>query len=383
MSALLKLPPRSPEDLTPGNEIARRLGALIGTRFCFAPGKNKARTDGSNLRKRVECVLEETALPPAAEEGSFVILPPKAKGVTRIRREWLDTFIVTSGASYNLQVWNRNPSEPMPQIEYADGNKLRANQIRFALIRVDLTKEIIRCVTVLTPDYIVEHFGKFGKQTVKEQLIINGPRRAEVLAKNPPVLFYPDEPETLPKRRKAFDLFGSSIRDEPDPAKLIPLRTIRKFVVDHLIGRKIPAGPTKNRGQALEAIVSEGLGYTVSTSELLSGGYPDLRHQALEVKIQDGPTVDLGRYSPDFDEPVPNCSTFTTRTVRYLIALTDATNTQCVGAVLCPGSRLGEHFVYVGEKSFKCQRSIPMAFFDAFDGQSVFNPAFPIAKKSV
>ncbi len=376
MSKLLKTPPRSPEDLTSGKEIARRLTSLIGTRFRLAPGNNKARTDGSDLRKRVECVLEGSDLPPAADEGSYTILPPKAKGVTRIRREWIDTFIVTSGTSYNLQVWNRNPAEPMPQIEYSDGTTLRANDIRITLIRIDPDKEIIRCIVVATPKYIVDHFGKFGKQTVKEQLIIPNSRRVEILAKNPPLLFYPDEASAPIARSRRVDLSGCSIRDEPDPAKVLPLDSIRQFVADHLIGREIEAAATKNRGQELEAIVAESLGYTASTDELLVGGYPDLRHQALEVKIQDAPTVDLGRYSPQFEEDVPGCPGFSTRQIRYLIALTDASNNRCVGAILCPGSSLGKHFVYVGDRSFKCQRSIPMAFFDKFDGQSVFNPAY-------
>ena len=107
------------------------------------------------------------------------------------------------------------------------------------------------------------------------------------------------------------------------------------------------------------------------------GGYPDIRHQALEVKVQDAATVDLGRYSPQFDEPVEGCLGFTTHEVRYLIALTDAKTGICRGAIVCPGRHLGEHFVYVADKSYKCQRSIPMAFFDRFDGQAVFNPAYP------
>jgi hypothetical protein len=377
MSALLKSPPLSPSHLTSGEELAKRLQVLVGTQFQLAPGNNKARTDGSNLRKRVARVLEGTQLPAEASPENYKLLPPKAKGVTRLRREWLDTFIVTTGKSYNLQVWNRNPSEPMPQIEYSDGQVLRANDIRFALIRVDPVKNIIRSVIVATPNYIVEHFGKFGKQTVKEQLIITNSCRAEILARQNSILFYPDEPTTPTAGNLPVDLKDCSIRDKPNSKKVIPLTTIKEFVVKNLIGREIKSGSTKNRGQALESLVAEGLGYNVKKGELLVGGYPDLRHQILEVKIQDAATVDLGKYSPQFEEDVPDCPGITTRQVRYLIALTDASHNKCVGAILCPGSKLGEHFVYVGEKSFKCQRSIPMSFFDKFDGKSVYNPQFP------
>lgn len=42
------------------------------------------------------------------------------------------------------------------------------------------------------------------------------------------------------------------------------------------------------------------------------------------------------------------------------------------GFILVPGKSLGEHFSYVADKNFKCQRSIPMSFFDSYKGQSVF-----------
>lgn len=44
------------------------------------------------------------------------------------------------------------------------------------------------------------------------------------------------------------------------------------------------------------------------------------------------------------------------------------------GLIMCPGEELGKSFTYVAEKSFKCQRSIPMNFFEEFKGQVVFNP---------
>jgi hypothetical protein len=112
----------------------------------------------------------------------------------------------------------------------------------------------------------------------------------------------------------------------------------------------------------------------VCLNELLVGGYPDLRNQVLEVKIQDSPTVDLGQYSPEFEDAVPNCGSFTTRNIRYFIALTNPITNLIEGAVLCPGNKLGLHFTYVADRSYKCQRSIPMSFFESIQGQSVFNP---------
>ena len=90
--------------------------------------------------------------------------------------------------------------------------------------------------------------------------------------------------------------------------------------------------------------------------------------------MQDSPTVDLGRFSPQFEECVPSCPGLTTLDVRYLIALTDAETSIVQGIILCPGEKLGEHFSYVSDTSFKCQRSIPMSFFDTYQGQALYNP---------
>jgi hypothetical protein len=371
----LSIPPASQADLSPGEEIARRLAPLVGKPFQLS---GKTRTDGSNLRKTVARVLEEsTDLPTPAPDGAWRIVPPKRKGVPRLLREFVDTFIVTSGTSYNLQVWNRNPSQPTPQIEYADGSLLRANDVRLIFVPIDIAGHKIRSIIVATPEYVVEHFGKFGKETVKEQLIILPRARQQVLSMKPPILFYPDEAAMARKFRARIVLQKSRIHDSPSAATTLKLRAIRDFVQSQLIGKRIQPSATKNRGQQLEQIVAAGLGYQVTDADVLIGGYPDIRHQALEVKIQDAPTVDLGRYSPQFDEPVNGCLGFTTQSVRYLIALTDARTGVCQGVVLCPGRRLAEHFVYVAERSFKCQRSIPMAFFERFADQAVFNPEYP------
>ena len=135
MKGPIAIPPASKADLTPGAELAHRLAALLGKPFSLT---GKTRTDGANLRKTVGRVLEETTtLPIPAAEGAWRIVPPKKKGVPRLLREFADTYIVTSGTSYNLQVWNRNPSEPIPQIEYGDGSLLQANDVRFILVRVE------------------------------------------------------------------------------------------------------------------------------------------------------------------------------------------------------------------------------------------------------
>ncbi len=371
MSQEFRFPPESKSQLTPLNVLSKRLRVLIGHPF---PLTGKTRTDGSNIRKLVWSTLQRSAVPPPCPAESYRIVPPRKKGLPRLLREWMDTYIVTTGGSYNLQVWNRNPAATSVQIEYTNGETLLANEVRFAFVRVHPQSQRIHSIVIATPGYIEMKFGRFGKPTIKHQLIIASSTRAKVLATRPPILFHDDSESVGHLTRKRVDVAGCSLHAEPSANSLLSLRTIRDLVTSEIIGREIPQSPTKNRGQVLEEIVARMLGYGPSEGELLAGGYPDIRHQALEVKIQDAPTVDLGRFSPQFDEDVPGCPGFTTASVRYLIALTHEATGVVHGAVICPGSKLGEYFTYVSETSFKCQRSIPMEFFDEFAGRVVFNP---------
>ena len=64
----------------------------------------------------------------------------------------------------------------------------------------------------------------------------------------------------------------------------------------------------------------------------------------------------------------------TTFDVRYLIALTNPKTDVIEGIILTPGEKLGEIFTYVSDVSYKCQRSIPMSFFNSYEGKCVYNP---------
>lgn len=370
------IPPASKNDLTPAEVLCERLVPLIGEKF---PLTLVTKTDGNKMRKKLEEHLSTFPLPEPAPLDSFKIIPPKCKGVPKIQREFIDSNIVTSGKSYNLQVWNRNPSIDSVQIEYTSdisGDPLLTSDCRFVLTKVNTDSHLIDSIAVLTGDYIVSRFGKFGKPTVKYQLIISNSKRQEILSQDPPILFYSDDPSVGKTLAKDVNLQGCSIHDLPESGKVIDLKVIKDIVAKNLIGFRLDKSATKNRGQALELAISQQLGYSISDSDLLAGGYPDIRHQLLEVKVQDSPTVDFGKYTPQFEEELDSCLGFKTTTTRYLIALTDPETGIIEGAVLCPGNRLGEHFTHIAEKSYKCQRSIPMSFFDEFKGQVVFNPPY-------
>jgi hypothetical protein len=162
--------------------------------------------------------------------------------------------------------------------------------------------------------------------------------------------------------------------EEPDLKELYSIALLKEIVAKKLIGKKIDAAATKNRGQALERMVLELLGYDIEENELLHGAFPDIRNQLLEVKVQDSPTVDLGKFSPEREEFVIKEKNLTTYDVRYLIALTNPETEIIEGIILTPGERLGDFFSYVSSQSYKCQRNIPMIFFERHYGKVLFNP---------
>ncbi len=221
---------------------------------------------------------------------------------------------------------------------------------------------------------MVDNFGEFGKETVKHQLLISNIFREELIAKEDPCLLYEDT-KPMKSHLSPPDYIPSAVfNDVPSSGQTLSLSEIKNRIADKIIGLKVEAGATKNRGQALELICLNLLGYKVDKNDLLEGGYPDIYNQMLEVKIQDTQTVDLGMYTPEFPDLIVDSMGITTEDVRYLIALTDSDDGIIKGLILCPGVKLGKHFTYVSDKSYKCQRSIPMDFFEKYKGQAVFNP---------
>lgn len=359
-----KIPPKGKRYMSSPQELVNNLQPLIGAKI---PMTGKSRTDGSNFRKIVTNHLLSIYMPDAAEK--YEIVPPKQKGVPSFLREYIDTYIVTTGTSYNLQVWNRNPNSASVQVDLRNGETLLASDVRFVLGKINFD-DCIESIIVMSPDYIEEKFGRFGKPTIKQQLIISNKKREEIIRDGGMVIVDSSLPIELLDNDNDRVLTNTSIKDEPE--KVLPIETIDKCITDKLMGERLDISlSTKQRGQQLERFVAHQLGYQ-NLKDGLEGGYPDIRNQMLEVKVQDSPTIDLGRYSPQFEEQIND--DFTTRTIRYLIALTNTSNGEIDGIIICPGEELGKYFTYVAEKSFKCQRNIPMSFFEEFKGQVVYNP---------
>lgn len=226
----------------------------------------------------------------------------------------------------------------------------------------------------MTADYIEAHFGKFGKPTIKHQLLISNKARTQIYSSDSKILSFQDSKKLSYFITDTYDKPNNSIANEPNLQNLYSIGLLVEIVAKKLIGRILESSSTKNRGQALERMTLELLGYEMIGNKNLIGGFPDIPNQLLEVKVQDAQTVDLGKFSPEKEEIVFEENNLTTFDVRYLIALTDPKTGIIEGIILAPGEKLGEIFTYVSDVNFKCQRSIPMSFFDLYNGHCVFNP---------
>ncbi len=365
---ILKNPPKDIKSILSGKELADLFKRIVGKKFVLT---KKARTDGSNLRKLISAELAALYTEIAPEDSYH---KKTKKGIPKILIQCIDTYIVTSGESYNLQVWNRIPNSNSILIQYNDGNVIRANDIRLVIVKIDRESNKIESVVVMTPKFIEATFGKFGIPTLKHQLMISDKKRKEIESLKPPILFESDT-AIIRKLAKCEKIVKqkASIKENPESKKLYKLEVIRDSFQTRIIGMSFPALQTKNKGQLLEKEISELLGYENENMNLMEGLYPDIRHQLLEVKIQDSPTVDLGKYSPlILEKDFCGLENVTTEDVRYLIALTDKQDLTVKALVLMPGKKLVDNFSYVSETSYKCQRSIPMSFLNSFRGKSIF-----------
>ncbi len=364
-----KLPPSDIDLVLDGESLSKFLQPLVGTTFVLT---NKPRTDGSALRKLISNHLSKTITLEGAGPKDYYIVPYKKKGVPKMLLELLDTYIVTTGTVYNLQVWNRIPASNSSLVNYQNGDKIRCSDIRLALVKVE--DNTISSITVVTPTYIEKEFGKFGKPTVKHQLTMTDRQRKAVIESESHILLGKDTANMLCKVSDSAIKNKEKMTSKPVIGELLSMRRLNELVAEKLIGQNLSASDTKTRGQSLEKKVIELLGYTDDNLEVLAGGYPDVPNQLLEVKVQDSPTIDLGKYSPELEDEFMVGEDYTTKDVRYLIALTNPKTGTIEGVVLMAGEQLGEYFSYIANVSYKCQRSIPMTFFERNRGKSVFNP---------
>lgn len=364
----IKLAPLNKVDVLTGEELSQKLQSLVGSKF---PLTDKPRTNGSKLRKIITKVLDDETLS-VADKKDYDVVPQKGKGVPQLLACLSDSYIVTTGEVYNLQVWNRLPDTSNDLIRYHNDNpSIQCKDIRFIFAKIDMDSKTISSIIVATPEYIVNKFGKFGVPTIKYQMIISDFKRKDIINNNDSCYFKEDTANMSLHTTNSFSEPKQSLYDMPQDGSILSLNCIKDKVLSTLIGTKLVVSDTKTKGQNLERLVATLLGY--KTDESLVGGYPDIPNQLLEIKVQDSPTVDLGKYSPSNPVIINDSMKVTTEDIRYLIALTDA-NGLIEGIILSPGSSLKNDFRFVSDTNYKCQRSIPMSFFNEQNGKAVFNP---------
>lgn len=367
MNLDLSIPPRSIADIKTPEELSIALKCLIGKTFILS---GKPRTDGSKLRRIISEALIQSGIADPAEH--YDVIPPKGKGVPRILRELIDTYLVTTGNNYNLQVWNRFPNSNSILVQYPNGDCIRCRDIRLVFVKV--CQNAISSIIITTPQYIEHSFGLFGKPTIKHQLIISDKKRSDVIGKESHILTSKDSSilsyilshNRICSNSPSNLLFKGEYFD-----KILSIAELNEVVSKKLIGMHLDSADTKTRGQNLERATLYLLGYNDDDIVSLEGNYPDIPEQLLEVKVQDSPTVDLGKHTPEIPEPIFDNLSITSQDIRYLIALTDSATGVIEGVILVPGKELGNYFTYVSDTSYKCQRSIPMSFFDSNTGQSL------------
>lgn len=361
-----KFPPLNKDSVLTGKELATKLQPLVGTNF---PLTDKPRTNGSNLRKAITKILDDGTIQ-VANKKDYTVVPVKGKGVPHLLACLCDSYIVTTGDNYNLQVWNRFPNTSNALIRYNNNQSIKCKDIRFVFVKIDPDTKKIQSIVIATPDYIVKKFGIFGVPTIKYQMIVSDIKRNEIINGTTSCYFKEDTVNMQQYTSGKFTTPKHRLSDPPQKGEILSLQCIKEKV-SSLVGTRLVVSDTKTKGQFLERVVANLLGY--KTDDPLVGGYPDIPNQLLEVKVQDSPTVDLGKYSPSNPVVINDSMNLTTEDVRYLIALTDE-NGMIEGIILSPGSCLGDAFTFVSNTNYKCQRSIPMSFFTDQKGKAVFNP---------
>ena len=362
------IPPKSKDCSLSGEQLAYELQVLIGKNF---PITGKPRTDGANLRNLIENTLSKDNIE-LAKTDSYTIVPVKKKGIPKTIKYLAESFIVTTGKSYNLQVWNRIPNSRHLLVKYKTGEVIRCQDINCVLVKINIELQKIDSIIVASPKYIERKFGKFGVPTIKFQAIITNSTRNSIITSATKSIIKTDTEKMKSFLGASNNTISSNIANSPISEQILPIEEIAKRTINSLIGEMLDSTDTKNRGQALERKVASLLGY--SERDSLVGGYPDIYNQALEVKVQDSPTIDLGKETPANPIVIFDNLPITTEDIRYLIALTNPKTFVIEGIILVPGKELENIFNMVNGTSFKCQRSIPMSFFDEHKGKSMFNP---------
>lgn len=196
----------------------------------------------------------------------------------RFPGQMFDTYTQKSN---NLQVWNE---------------ALAPNR-RYVIIRIS-GGDVIERVKVVTGEALAK-LDTTGTLTQKYQArLICGAEAAELIS--------PEDTEIIKQLvnpKEPIDLSKIAPTDNPAHGLVLPIATVFKRLV-RMIGLSFSdAGyvQERRRGANLHEHVCRHLGYLNYADD---GQFPDVRQQALEVKLQTAPTIDLGLVRPNSTDPL-------------------------------------------------------------------------------
>ncbi len=250
----------------------------------------------------------------------------------------------------NLQVWNEAVSPTR----------------RYVLARPD-ANGVIRAVRVITGESLVK-LDKTGTLTKKYQARRKVGRTGSRLVSDLDTVQFRREFEPEESVSRAA-LHRTSPTDRPTKGYVLTITGLHKRLLP-LVGTSI-ADPgydqERNRGVSLQRAICEALNLSEYADK---GQWPDILSQALEVKLQTAPTIDLGLVSPDGSEPAQEVGmTIRHRDVRYAVFYGDRPadgKVKLTALVTANGENFFNEFDKFGGKvvNAKLQIRLPRDFFD-------------------
>jgi hypothetical protein len=182
----------------------------------------------------------------------------------------------------NLQIWNQEVSP----------------ERRYVLIRPD-ANDVVRRVRVVRGQQVAE-WDRTGTLTSKYQAKrIPGRSGSLLVSESDTGVFL----ETLqPSRLAVGALHDSLTSDPPIPGMVMPIAELFDKLLNLIGIELIATGPGQDRvrGELLQGLVSD----VLDVGEYANfGQWPDIVNQALEVKLQTSPTIDLGLVLPSDTAP--------------------------------------------------------------------------------
>lgn len=284
----------------------------------------------------------------------------------------------------NLQIWGYIPyTDAEIEADWRYDRKFEFPDIRIVIVRHD--DYIIRGVRIVEAKELAS-WDATGTETFKWQASIpDSFRQATTLeiGETDPIF------ETLGIQEKDLNPLEKRIEtirenesatpttlavDEPDPSLLLTVEEMGQRL-QPIVGEHIRDEGERVTGQLFEKEVAKRFGYRFTDNEISAdtGSFPDIRHQFVETKFQDSPTIDLGRHHPGDEDILESgwSEGLAPKDARYIIGLCDEVENgyEITGITIISGVEFSEYFSITEGTNSKVQMTIPD--FESIDDDSV------------